>query len=725
MKDEKYAFKLANFKLQAVFIILYLFTSFIITTLFTMSVADTSNDKTKLVLHTKAVIMKAKDYMGSLKDTETGQRGYLLTQDVQYLEPYTNGLQQAENYFLELSNLTRDNKKQVRRLELLNKLMHLKFLELKSTIEAKSLAEAIGIVKGNSGKKYMEEIRRVVSEFIDEELTLLADRKQEFNENRLKSIFIIKVSIFASLLLIFFFLYIVIIQRNKIDLWNENKELFRQLEENKNAFNKHAIVTRTTLDGVITSVNDKFIELSGYSKDELMGSNHSIVNSGYHPKAFWQKMYKTLQKQEVWQSEVCNRNKNGGLYWVTTTIVPILDNNSKVSGYVAIRTDITKRKKEEKELLLAKEKALSAVQSKSEFLANMSHEIRTPLNAIMGFIGILKENETNKEKLDYLQTITSSSRSLVHIINDILDFSKIESGKLSIEHIDFNPISELQATKNLFLAKCEEKSILLHTDFEELPESLTGDSLRIKQVVNNLISNAIKFTPQNHDIYLNIKYENEALYVSVRDEGIGISEEYMERIFEEFTQADASTTRQYGGTGLGLSISYNLVKLMGGELHVKSKLGVGSEFYFNLPLKQGSEIIDKTAKTQSTDFSNLKILLVEDNKANQLFMKVIFKQLKITFDIANDGLEAIEQFKDNKYDVILMDENMPNMNGIKATQEILKLEKEQNLKHTRIIALTANALKGDRERFLDAGMDDYLTKPLDKGKLVQLLSNIA
>ena len=374
-----------------------------------------------------------------------------------------------------------------------------------------------------------------------------------------------------------------------------------------------------------------------------------------------------------------------------------------------------------KDLLKQTKKAEQASNSKSEFLANMSHEIRTPLNAIMGFIGILKENETNKEKLDYLQTITSSSRSLVHIINDILDFSKIESGKLSIEHIDFNPISELQATKNLFLAKCEEKSILLHTDFEELPESLTGDSLRIKQVVNNLISNAIKFTPQNHDIYLNIKYENEALYVSVRDEGIGISEEYMERIFEEFTQADASTTRQYGGTGLGLSISYNLVKLMGGELHVKSKLGVGSEFYFNLPLKQGSEIIDKTAKTQSTDFSNLKILLVEDNKANQLFMKVIFKQLKITFDIANDGLEAIEQFKDNKYDVILMDENMPNMNGIKATQEILKLEKEQNLKHTRIIALTANALKGDRERFLDAGMDDYLTKPLDKDKLVNCL----
>lgn len=377
--------------------------------------------------------------------------------------------------------------------------------------------------------------------------------------------------------------------------------------------------------------------------------------------------------------------------------------------------------KVQKKLKDAKIAAENANKAKSNFLASMSHEIRTPLNAIMGFIGLLKEKEEDPKKLNYLDTIDNSAKSLTNIINDILDFSKIESGKLNIDYTYFNPKEGLKVTVELFKAKCDEKSLSLHTKFVNLPPSLNGDLLRIKQVVNNLLSNAIKFTPDNKSIYLHIAYENGYLNISVKDEGIGISQEYQEKIFESFTQADASTTRQYGGTGLGLAISYNLIKLMDSQLKVKSQLGLGSEFYFSLPLEIGKPLTVASFSNKDIDLSDIKILLVEDNKSNQLFMQVLLDTMAINCDIASDGVEAIERFKDSSYDIILMDENMPNMNGVQATKEIIKIEKERNLEHTPIIALTANALKGDRERFLSAGMDEYLSKPVDKEMLMNTL----
>ena len=371
-----------------------------------------------------------------------------------------------------------------------------------------------------------------------------------------------------------------------------------------------------------------------------------------------------------------------------------------------------------------RDKALEAVKSKDIFLANMSHEIRTPLNAIIGFIELLQENEQDKTKQNYLKIINSSCKNLLDIINDILDFSKIESGKLQIDKIDFNPTNEFNLTQRLFQARFEEKNIEFKVTYKNLPNSLNGDILRIKQVINNLLSNAIKFTPNDKKIYLNIEYKNNNLFVNIKDQGIGISKEYQDKIFEAFTQEDSSTTRQYGGTGLGLTISYNLVKAMGGELKVKSQLGKGSEFYFSIPLEIGKKIKTKDTNTQEFDFSDKIILLAEDNKANQMFMKVLFRKLNLNFELANDGVEAVEMFKTNKYDLILMDENMPNMSGIEATQHIREYEKQNNLTYTPIVALTANALKGDREKFLSAGMDEYLTKPLNKEKLVVILKEL-
>jgi len=366
-----------------------------------------------------------------------------------------------------------------------------------------------------------------------------------------------------------------------------------------------------------------------------------------------------------------------------------------------------------------------ANKAKSEFLANMSHEIRTPLNAILGFIDLLREKERDKEKLEYLHTVHNSSQTLVGIINDILDFSKIESGNLNIDMIDFNVDSEFKSLIALFDAKAREKNIRLTMHMSQnIPAALYSDPLRIKQIIANLLSNAIKFTPRNGTVDLYIGYKENRLLVAVKDSGIGIPEDKQEQIFQAFKQAENSTTRKFGGTGLGLSISARLAKMLGGELRVSSKPREGSVFHFDIEAKPGKYKKEVIKATNIRNLSNKKILLVEDNKANQMYMSVVLKKLGIVFDIANDGIEAIAAFNRSKYDLILMDENMPNLNGIAATQKILEIEKEQLLEHTPIVALTANALKGDRERFLKAGMDEYLTKPINKELLAATIEKL-
>jgi len=263
---------------------------------------------------------------------------------------------------------------------------------------------------------------------------------------------------------------------------------------------------------------------------------------------------------------------------------------------------------------------------------------------------------------------------------------------------------------------------------EQLPTRITTDVLRLKQVISNLISNAIKFTPESKNIYLIISYAQGKLSVCIEDEGIGIAAEAQTHIFDAFTQAETSTTRKFGGTGLGLAISSCLVKMLGGELKVSSCLGKGSRFYFSIPapaqdLEQASKKTQHPEETINIDKSlQGHILVVEDNKVNQMLMSAILKKSQLSFDIVGDGLQAISAFKEKHYDLILMDENMPNLNGIGATQQIRLFEQQQGKTATPIIALTANAMTGDRERFLQAGMNEHITKPINKSKLLQCMA---
>lgn len=362
---------------------------------------------------------------------------------------------------------------------------------------------------------------------------------------------------------------------------------------------------------------------------------------------------------------------------------------------------------------------------KSEFLANMSHEIRTPMNAILGFIQILQRDEQDKEKLEYLSTVASSSQDLMQIIDDILDFSKIESNQLSIEKVTFNPRQRIQQSIQLYKQQAINKDVNVELQVShDLPDFIESDPTRLLQVVNNLLSNAIKFSPEHKQIAIKVGYDQltEKMQFIIKDQGIGISKEKLNDIFEPFTQADNSTTRQFGGTGLGLSICKGLVEKLGGSIKVQSEIGRGSQFSFDIKAPATKQLNKVSAHKSTPGVEQMQghILIVEDNKTNQLLISKLIERVGLSYDMANDGLEAIDMYEQGEYDLVLMDENMPNMNGIEATNKIRKIQKQRN-KAIPVIALTANSLKGDRERFLSAGMDEYLSKPIDVPLLYKTL----
>jgi len=388
-------------------------------------------------------------------------------------------------------------------------------------------------------------------------------------------------------------------------------------------------------------------------------------------------------------------------------------------------------KEKDKKLIESLEKTKEAERHKAIFLANMSHEIRTPLNAIIGFVDLLAEDEKNDTKKNYLTTIQKSGDMLLNLINDVLDFSKIDSGKLDINNEIFTLNELIDLIVTLYTPMVEKKSIKFKTSIKnDMLKYMNSDFLRIKQILTNLISNAIKFTAEDGEITLSLEMQknNTMIRFSVIDTGIGIASENHDKIFELFSQAETTTTKNFGGTGLGLSICSKLVTLLGGNISIKSELGKGSSFYVDLPVGKIDEeniTYHDTFVTTSVEKSIITydkhVLLVEDNKTNQKFMSIILSKHKLSFDIASDGYEAIELYKENKYDMIFMDENMPNITGINTTIKIRSIENNEKKYYTPIIALTANALIGDEERFREAGMDEYLTKPLNRERLSEIL----
>jgi len=365
-----------------------------------------------------------------------------------------------------------------------------------------------------------------------------------------------------------------------------------------------------------------------------------------------------------------------------------------------------------------------ANRAKSTFLSVMSHEIRTPMNAIIGFIKILIKGEKDAIKLKYLNIVDKSSYLLLGILNDILDISKIESGNFRLQKRVFNPKKEFNNIYELYGQMAKDQNVnIVNSISNKLPSYINSDILRLKQIVSNLLSNAIKFTPEYKQIELIIKFneENSSLYIEVKDEGVGIDKEDKKRVLEEFIQVDDSINREYSGSGLGLAITNKLLYLFNSELRIESKVGSGSSFSFEIDVEI-SEAPDEEecSVLEEIDFEEKKVLVAEDNITNQMLMEILLRDMNLDVTIAKDGAEAEKMFKSDNYELILMDINMPNKNGLEAMKAIREYEKNHEAK-TPIIALTANSVCGDKENYIEDGFDAYLAKPIENEKLIQLL----
>jgi len=477
-------------------------------------------------------------------------------------------------------------------------------------------------------------------------------------------------------------------------------------------------------DSTILFANPNLCKMSGYSIDELVGKKlYNVFSSGESRHFIKQKMY--LREDGISEVyEFVTHNKKGEPRWWLVSGTPLLHHNGKFKGSLAICLDITQQKILEQELRKAKQQAEQSAHAKEVFLANMSHEIRTPMNAILGMGKQLQKTKMDSQQQFYLEAINNASANLLVIINDILDFSKIEAGKLSLENIDFRLSDVISKSVQIVMHKAEEKGLALAINSDpSIAPVLIGDPYRINQVLINLLTNSIKFTEKG-SVTINCTVvknspDEQLLCVEVLDTGIGMSEEFQKQLFHKFMQEEDKNEKQYGGTGLGMSIVKELVELMHGDIKVKSKKHEGTSVILHIPFKKGAELNlnDKEKTTINADVLHAKrILLVEDNEMNRIVATIILNQYGAVVEEAVNGKDAVDKLYKNTYDLVLMDMRMPVMDGIEAT----KIIRNWITKETPVIALTANAVTGEQDKCIQAGMNDFLAKPFEEDQLIQV-----
>ena len=532
----------------------------------------------------------------------------------------------------------------------------------------------------------------------------------------LKSMFTLKI-IFITVSIIGFILFLILYKQLILKRENTKLEhLLEEIERQKETFqaiyqNSKDAIAVLDMESNFIDVNPAYLSMTGFSKEQMLQTSCLALTAERDIERSKQAMGEVLE-----QGYIQNYEKECKVYGDKTIFVNMtisyLHNPDRM--LINVR-DISQQKAIEVALLEAKEKAEAANMEKSTFLANMSHEIRTPMNGIIGMSHLVLQTNLSLKQKDYIEKIDTSAKLLLGIINDILDLSKIEAKKLTLEKIDFDLSKAIDSTRNLLFFKAQEKGLSFEINCKDnVHRALHGDNLRISQILINLVSNAIKFTEKGF-VKVVITNKEDLYKFEVTDSGIGMTKKEQDKLFQAFSQADVSTTRKYGGTGLGLSISKRLVELMGGKIYLESEEGKGSKFTFEIPLERAKGESKEYSLVYDVEdikrFEGKKILLAEDNKTNQFLIDGLLEDSGIILEIANNGQEALEMFEKNEYDLILMDLQMPIMNGYDATIAIRKIDASMP-----IIALTANAMVEDIKKTQAAGMNSHLSKPIDVDK---------
>ena len=699
---------------------------------------DRDLEKTdKILLHAHDVIAEAEQLSTMVEGMLASQRGYILSGEDHFLQEYEYKKGLVSNHIAMLSELMADNPSQQSRLDEIRNYFTDFSKELENRAEViRPATNSILLKNVENIDNLRNNIIRINKTILDEEYTFLNRRFNELDHQKTRYLNTLLISVvIGTVLLLIFNGFLLHAQRKRT----------RAEASLKDSEERFVLAVEGTEDGIFDwnlrtneiFYSGRFFSMLGYERPAGIGKLEDafeLVHPDDHD-AVKEYVDKYLDGElSEYHQEFRMKHQSGRWVWIQSRAKALFDRNGKAIRMVGAHTDITHTVKTKERLEAEKHAAQEANQAKSEFLAHMSHEIRTPLTTINGIAEILERQcDTLTEKQAKLvHTLLSSASSLKDLVNDILDFSKIESGELELDEEAFDLDGLFENVISMMALKASEKGISFVFDYKNL-EGLTfyGDPKRIRQILVNLINNAIKFTDRggvNIQSEIEERQGTEFLRIDVTDTGIGINSEDFDLVFERFKQADSSVSRKYGGTGLGLPISMNLARLMGGEIFLNSETGKGSTFTLLLPVRHSEKKVDRPHNTKELDkklqdkirstlHKESKILMVEDYEGNIVVLGHILEEMGINYDVARTGLEAVNFWSENYYDMILMDVQMPEMDGFSATQEIRLKESQNKLPHTPVIGMTAHALMGDKDKCIEAGMDAYLPKPLVEADL--------